>query len=380
VHFVPGGTSSQNVTRAAADFSRTQGGNAILSLPLRREAEIIAVLVLEFLPNARLAPQAMGSLTVAADILAPQLYDRYQNDRWLITKTGLSIKALAEKAIGPQYMLAKTISTAVAIGLFIVCVFKVTYHVAAPFQFSPVAKTTLSCPVDGYIQTVYVRPGSVVHKGDKLLQLRTVDLEKKLHQAEADAKRARADAMKDQSDAREDPTKMGDYEVHYAQELSAEAEAQLDQLEIDESTIRAPADGLVLTGDLEDKVNSFMKQGDELFTFQATDRLRAELSVAENDIQDVIRYGVHHGGMLATTSLPREKYPFTIERVDPMGEPKDGANIFKVYATLPESADHPEWRPGMEGEARINIKPRHIVWIWTHKFVDWLRLKTWTWL
>jgi len=53
--------------------------------------------------------------------------------------------------------------------------------------------------------------------------------------------------------------------------------------------------------------------------------------------------------------------------------------VFKVYANLPESADHPEWRPGMEGEARINIEHRRIIWIWTHKFIDWLRLKLWTW-
>jgi RND family efflux transporter MFP subunit len=381
VHFVPAGgvgKGTGNVTRAAANFSRAQGGNAILSLPLRTEAEIVGVIVLEFPPNIELAPHAMTSLAVAVDLLAPQLRDRYDNDRWLITKTGIAIRELAKKGIGPKHMLAKTLMVTVAAVVIIISTVRVTYHVAAPFEFEPVAKTTISSPVDGYIESVNVRPGAEVHKGDMLLQFKIVDLEKRLHEAQKEAQRAHADALKAQSDALDDPSKMGDYQVHLAEEEAAQAQADLYQLQIDESTVRAPSDGLVLTGDLEDQINNFKKQGDELFTFQGTDKLRAELSVAENDIQEVVRFG--HEGRLATTSLPREKYQFTIERIDPQGQPKEGSNIFKVYATLPDSSDHPEWRPGMEGEAKITIEPRRIVWIWTHKFIDWLRLKAWTWL
>jgi multidrug efflux pump subunit AcrA (membrane-fusion protein) len=378
VHFIPNGEGTGNVTRAAANFSRTQGGNSVLCLPLRRHSEVVGVVVLEFAPTVQLAPAAMSSLSVAVDLLAPQLQDRYDNDRWLITKTGLAIRDLAEKALGPQYMLSKVISVAVLAAVLIVSLVRIQYHVRAPFEFAPVAKTTISCPTDGYIEAVFVRPGARVAKGDTLVKLRTVDLEKKLNEAVAQARRAHADGLKDLSDSRDDPTKIGDYQVHLAQEQAALADAQYIQLQIDESTIKAPADGVVLTGDLEDQINSFKKQGDELFTFAATDRLRAELSVAENDIQEVIGHG--HSGQLATTSLPRERYPFTINRIDPQGEPKDGSNVFKVYADVPESSDHPEWRPGMEGEARIDIDKRTIVWIWTHKFVDWLRLKTWVWL
>jgi hypothetical protein len=33
----------------------------------------------------------------------------------------------------------------------------------------------------------------------------------------------------------------------------------------------------------------------------------------------------------------------------------------------------------MQGEAKVAIEPRPLGWIWTHKFVEWARLKTWTW-
>jgi multidrug efflux pump subunit AcrA (membrane-fusion protein) len=380
VHYLPTGGGTGNVTRAAANFSRTQGGNSVLCLPLRRHAEIIGCVVLEFAPTVELPPQSMTSLAVSVDLLAPQLYDRYTNDRWLITKTGISIRELAKKAVGPQHMLAKVISLTVAAVIIFVCTFKMTYHIRAPFEFAPVAKTTISSPTDGYIETVFVRPGAQAHKGDPLLKFRTVELEKKRNEAVAQAKSAEYDAAKDLEDARDDRTKMGEREVYLARQQAAQAEADLYQTEIDEATVRAPADGLVLTGDLEDQVNGFKKQGDELFTFESTNELRAELSVAENDVQQVIQYGLHNGGDLATTSLPREKYPFTIDRIDPQAMPKDGSNVFKVYASVPESVNHPEWRPGMEGEARINTEKRRLIWIWTHKFVDWLRLKAWVWL
>ncbi|MGA2231888.1 MAG: HlyD family efflux transporter periplasmic adaptor subunit [Tepidisphaeraceae bacterium] len=380
VHFIPAGGGTENVTRAAANFSRTQGGNSVLCLPLRRHAEIVGCVVLEFAPTVELPAQSMTSLAVSVDLLAPQLFDRYTNDRWLITKTGISIRELAKKVIGPQHMLAKVISLAVLALIIVVCEVQMTYHIRAPFEFAPVDKTTISSPIDATIESVFVRPGDQVHKGDPLLKFRTVDLEKKYNQAVAEAKSAELEAAKDLEDAREDPTKMSERPVYLARQDAANAEAELYSTEIDEATIKAPADGLILTGDLEDQVNSFKKQGDELFTFQATNELRAELSVAENDIQEVIQYGLHHGGDLATTSLPRETYPFTIERIDPQGTPKDGSNVFKVYASVPESVDHPEWRPGMEGEARINTEKRRLIWIWTHKFVDWLRLKSWVWL
>lgn len=379
VHYIPAGGGSGNVSRAAANFSRTQGGNSVLALPLRRQDEIAGVVVLEFAPNVELTPAALQSLSVAVDLLAPQLFDRYENDRWLITKTGISIREVAKKAIGPQYMLAKTIVVVVAAVIIFVSVFKATYHVRAPFEFAPVDKTTISCPTEGaYIEAVFVRPGSLVKKGDPLLKFKTVDMEKKLHEATARSDQAAADAAKALADASNDQAKMGDYQVYLAQKRAADAEADFDRAQIAEATITAPADGVILTGDLEDQVNSFKKQGDELFTFAPNTGLRAELSVAENDIQEVLEYGQKNGGRLATTSLPRETYPFTIERIDPQGQPKEGANVFKVYALLPESVDHPEWRPGMEGEAKIDIEKRRLAWIWTHKFVDWVRLKAWT--
>jgi hypothetical protein len=31
----------------------------------------------------------------------------------------------------------------------------------------------------------------------------------------------------------------------------------------------------------------------------------------------------------------------------------------------------------MRGEARVEVEPRSLLWIGTHRFIDWLRFKLW---
>src|SRR5439155_2170468 len=51
VQFEPGGTTSPNVTREAQALSRSQGGDTVVAIPLRRQDEVLGVLVLEFAPG-----------------------------------------------------------------------------------------------------------------------------------------------------------------------------------------------------------------------------------------------------------------------------------------------------------------------------------------
>ena len=68
-----GKTENDAVTRQAAVLSRAQGGHVVLSLPLRRHADIEGVITLEFLTSEKLTPKMLESLTISVDLLAPQL-------------------------------------------------------------------------------------------------------------------------------------------------------------------------------------------------------------------------------------------------------------------------------------------------------------------
>ena len=386
VQFEPNGKGSDNVTREAQVLSRMHGGHAVLSLPLRRNAEIIGCITLEFLPTSPLGPQVAQGLGVAADLLAPQLYDRFQNDRWLITKAGISTREVAKKAIGPRHMLAKLIIFSVIAIALVVCNWvpfvdlRLMHRVTSPFQFVPVEKFAVSAPFEGIIQEIghingeKVRPGMEVKKGQVLMKLETYELEKQLAQSEQKIIELTGEiARAAESD------KTTEEQIYRAQRKGYEAEAELLRYRIGRATITSPYDGVILSGDVEDKVNAPVKEGDVLMEVGPIRDLKVKLDVHERDIQYVVEqqnHGQTPRGQLATTSNPTEKYGFKVDRVVPMGTAKEGANKFEVYAVL-DGSPNPMWRPGMQGEARVDVAKKPMIWIWTHRLIDFVRLKLW---
>ncbi|HEX8523004.1 MAG TPA: HlyD family efflux transporter periplasmic adaptor subunit [Tepidisphaeraceae bacterium] len=377
VQFEPEGTTSQNVTREAQALSRSQGGNGVISIPLRRKADIIGVLTLEFAPGQQLGPQAATGLSVAADLLAPQLYDRYQNDRWLITKTGISIREGVKTAIGPKYWIAK-ISIVLAIILILALCnwipfvdLSFPYRVSSHFAFSPIERRYVNAPFEGFIETVKKRPGDPVEVGELLFSLDTRELKLKKSEAMGRANQAEKEAAKNLGDR---PPKVAEAQIAMAKRDASLAEANLYQSQIDRAEVKAEMAGVLMEGDLKDKVGSPVKLGDQLMVIGQPNKLKAELRVAERDIQDVKKDYV---GKLATTALPFKRVPFKVERViQGSTQAKEGDNYFTVYVDLLEQV--PGMLPGMEGEARVEVTKKPLVWIWTHRFVDWLSLKLWS--
>ena len=140
----------------------------------------------------------------------------------------------------------------------------------------------------------------------------------------------------------------------------------------------------MLEGDLRDKKNSPVKLGDQLMVIGQPETLRGELRVSESDFQDV-RAGA--SGKLAITSLPADRYPFKVERIVPTAEVKEGASFFKVFVEFDKNSKDwpkangkpvaPKWYPDMEGEARVEVAPASLGWRWTHRLMDFVRMKLW---
>jgi RND family efflux transporter MFP subunit len=358
------------VTRAAQQLSRLNGGEEVLSLPLRSRGKIVGVVTLLFARGHKLDPRAATSLAVCAELLAPQLEDRFANDRWLLTKAGLSAKYTAELAVGPKHMTAKLVIAALITGIVFMCVYSPMYHVTAPFTLVPTNKRIMPAPYDGYIQSVNIKKGQSFKKGDVLLVMHTEELQDQLMQAESDANAHAEEARRDEADKKVAEA----LEEHY-EEQSSDAQARVLQEKISHATIRAPFDGVVLSGDMEDKVDAAVKEGDEMFEVASKGTpLEAELLASERDIQSIQGDGTQKGH-LATDALPGDTYNFHVTRVVPLANAVEGANVFKVYGTLDNPSE--TWRPGMKGEAKIDVGHRPMIWIWTHHLIEWLRLKLW---
>jgi hypothetical protein len=134
---------------------------------------------------------------------------------------------------------------------------------------------------------------------------------------------------------------------------------------------------LLLKGDLTTRLGQKVQLGEDLFDLAPNDLLRLEANVAERDIQNV---KIGATGNLATDALPMDKYTFLVTRIIPVPKAEEGASTFIVYGEADPAemaAGHPDWRPGMAGEVRIDVGHRRLAWIWTHRLLDFLRLKLW---
>ncbi|MGB5300480.1 MAG: hypothetical protein WBN48_17305, partial [Thiogranum sp.] len=69
---------------------------------------------------------------------------------------------------------------------------------------------------------------------------------------------------------------------------------------------------------------------------------------------------------------------FSVERILPVSTARDGGNFFRIEARLTDPVD--SLRPGMAGVGKIDAGEHRLIWIWTHRLLDGLRLAFWKWL
>jgi hypothetical protein len=63
-----------------------------------------------------------------------------------------------------------------------------------------------------------------------------------------------------------------------------------------------------------------------------------------------------------------------VAKVEPVAVAREEGNTFIVRAEFPGGV-HDWWRPGMTGVSRLDAGRRSILWVLTHRTVDFLRLR-----
>jgi hypothetical protein len=97
---------------------------------------------------------------------------------------------------------------------------------------------------------------------------------------------------------------------------------------------------------------------------------------AEINQRDIHNLKPTADGEIAFVTQPKLKYKVKIDRIYPAAFPKEGENIFMVRCAL---VDKPAswWRPGMSGLVKLESGERTLLWILTHRTVDFLRMWLW---
>ena len=141
-----------------------------------------------------------------------------------------------------------------------------------------------------------------------------------------------------------------------------------------------PVDGLVLQGDLKQKVGAPVKVGDEMYEVGQLKPLRAELQVPEDEISELLQENKTYRGELKTSSYPELGFHLSLEQKNPLADVVENKNIFRVRVRLDADDDQPWMRPGMQGNAKVSVGRASYAWLWTHRLVSWARMKIWLWL
>jgi hypothetical protein len=355
------------VTRDHEHFAREQNVPSVCSLPLRVDDRPVAAITCER-QGAPFSPLELQQLRLCCDLAARRLGDLKNQDRWWGARWTTAAREQLGKAVGPEHTWAKMLAILMVAALACLFFLKVNYRVEGNFLLRSDEAAYLTAPFEGYIDRAFVRPGDAVVEGARLLSLKTAELELEESAALADLNRYQREAEK----ARAGKALA---EMRVAQALAEQAQARLDLLRyrIGQATLKAPFAGVVVEGDLSERLGAPVKQAEALLKMARIDTLYVEAEVNERDAHEILGRAK---GEMAFVSQPKRKFSIRIATFEQAAVPKDQANVFLVRCSV-EGGIQPWWRPGMSGVCKFEVEKRTLFWILTHRTVDFLRLKLW---
>lgn len=358
------------VHRDHENYAKMERVGSLMSVPLRVDGEPRGVLTLErgetvpaFSEHDALA------LRVVADQVARRLDDLYRNDRWFGARWATASRKWFAGFLGPKQTWIKLGAVTGALVLAFALFVPLPYRVNANFIVRAEALLHLPAPFEGYLSTVQVRPGDTVKTGDLLLSLDQSDL--RVERAAALAERQRFASEMERAEADQ---KLADLRAARAAFAQAQARLELIDYRLSRAEMRAPFDGVVVDGDLRERIGAPVKPGDVLMKVSRLAGLYVEMRVPERDV-DLIAGS--KTAEVAFTTRPQDTFPVQIDRIEPAAQVEREGNVFVVRGHLTDG-EHAEWlRPGMSGIAKVESDRRTLAWIATHRLVDFMLLKFW---
>ncbi len=348
---------------------RISGMGVVLSQPLVIGADCVGVLVLEREEQA-FSDDDMAWLDAFAALLAPVIKQRRLAERSTWGRLRDEMHELLKRFFGPRHLVWKASAALVILITALMVLVPITYRVSAKTVVEGEIQRVAAAPLDGFIAVAHVRAGDMVKKGDALVQLD--DRELLMEQARWNSERRQyADKLREAMAGHD----LVAVQLTRAQLDQAEAQWKLATEKIRRSHIVAPFDGIVVSGDLHQKIGAPVQVGETLFEVAPLESYRVILQVDEREIRHVL---TGQEGHLVITGIAGDPMPFRVSRVTPVATAQEGRNFFRVEADLADAS--PRLRPGMEGVGKIEVGSQSLWWVMTHSFADWLRLKLWTWM
>lgn len=356
---------------AHAESARQLAVAAMLSVPIRHEAQTVGVLSFERNAGPPFDAAERELVEAVGVMLGPIWALQRANQRGALGRLRDGLRDNLRELAGPNNPGLKLGAALLVLALAVVSLWQTEHRVSARTVVEGATQLAAVAPFDGFLAQAMVRAGDTVRKGQPLARLddRDLQLERSRWWAEREQLQRRWQVAQSQADR----ANMG---VLAAQVHQAEAQLALAEERIARALIRAPYDGTVVSGDLSQQIGSPVETGKLLFEVAPLEGYRVMLEV---DDRDIARLALQQRGELVLSGLPDHVLPVEVRRLTPVAVQRDGRNLFAVEAAV-LGAVPPGLRPGMEGIGKVAVGERSLLWIWTHGFFDWLRLSLWSWM
>ena len=383
-HSADAGDRAATLTRALSEAmleAMDQGQSIVFPQPAAAQPRIVLahaalarlgpgdVLTVPLVHNAPMARTTWRDAAGLACALAPLVELKRRAERSWHARAAEGLRgALHELGQARRSALVLGVGASAAL-LMLSTMLPVTHRVGAPARLEGSVQRSVVAPMDGFVQSVHVRPGDPAKAGDLLVEMAPQDLALEERKWDAEATQhenaaASALALADRAQ----------FAVAHAKAAEARAQLELVRQQLQRSRLVAPIDGVVIGGDLTQSLGAPVQRGQVLMTLAPNDGYRLILEVDERDIAEL---RPDQRGQLALGALPSQRIDFQVTRITPVAVAADGRNSFEVEARVDEVL--PAMRPGLRGVAKVETGTRSLLGIVAQPLVDWLRLAFWRW-
>ncbi|HEY3174918.1 MAG TPA: GAF domain-containing protein [Candidatus Polarisedimenticolia bacterium] len=362
-----------------AAHMKMAGARSFLAIPMSDDQGLLGVLSLEsgaegFLDERRLEGATILANQATVALRNAQLYGEMP----LIRLLGPLRGGLAKVRTLPRRKLAAW--GAAALVLMAILIFgRWNLKVPGNVTILPSRIVLVSARVRGVILEVGpYHEGDRVPKGAVLARLEVPDLRMRLNEATSQEESALRGMTRLQAEGRAADLAVARIELErWRNERALLAER------IEEASMRAPVDGLLLTPRLEERAGELLEVGGVFCTLAGLDRLRVEIAVKEVDADILVKRGPDGREPAAAAALkfsafPAVDYRARIVKVRAAAEVIEGARSLVAEGEIEEGPEGTGGlKPGMTGFARIDAGPRALISIILRKPYRFVRSMIW---